>query len=401
MISYDEALQQIFDAVVPLGTERVALDDAHTRVLSRQVVSQFDLPLFDNSAVDGYAVRAEETPGTLKLVGTVPAGEAADFELQPGTTVKVMTGAPVPRGADAVVMREDVEGTATFKDGIELGANIRRQGEEISVGDTLFEAGTSCTPPVVALLASAGVSEVSVFKRPTVGVLVTGDELVTPGEELKPGHIYESNGIALKTALAEIGIDARVERTKDDLGSTIKAVKELAKQCDVLITTGGVSVGDFDVVRKALESIGAQEKFWRVSMKPGKPICFSVVDPSSEMRTRYVFGLPGNPVSVLVTFSLFVVPALLAMQGTAQTMNEESGTLAHDWKHHTGRLEFARAFVTRNGNGASVSLEKCQASHMLSGLANANALAILDADEESFAKGEIVDIRELPWRTKR
>ncbi|HET6613478.1 MAG TPA: gephyrin-like molybdotransferase Glp, partial [Kofleriaceae bacterium] len=315
MKSVDEATRAIRAAVKPLGAERVKLAAARGRIIAAPVFAGRALPPWDNSAMDGFAVRANEVPGTLPIAATIAAGTSPTAGLAPGTCARIMTGAPVPDGADAVIMREDAEvvdggGRVAFAQPVNPGQHIRRAGGDIAPGDRALCAGTEMDAPAIGLLAALGHDRVDVARKPAVAIISTGDELIEVGQDLGPGQIYSSNNHALAAQIDEAGgIPIDLGIAPDNL-EAISASFERARSADIIVTSGGVSVGDFDFVRDALAAIGAQVAFWKVAIKPGKPLVFGTAPPAT-----LIFGLPGNPVSSMVTFELFVRPVIRAMLG--------------------------------------------------------------------------------------
>jgi molybdopterin molybdotransferase len=314
LLTIDEALALVLARVVAVEPEPVALADAAGRVLSEPARAAVDLPPFPSSAMDGFAVRAADTPGTLAVVGRVAAGRPARRALGAGEAMGISTGGVVPDGADSVVPIEVVEDrgeTVVIKDNVVINDNVRGRGGDLRIGDVVVEAGVMLRAAHVGALAAAGVTSVACARRPRAAIVVTGTELRPPGEPLEAGQIYDANGFILAAQLASAGaVVDRLPTVADDEAETRAAIaRGLAG--DVLVTTGGVSVGVHDLVRAAEAELGVEEVFWRVAMQPGKPVAFGV-----RGRTL-VFGLPGNPVSSLVGFELFVRPALLALQGLA------------------------------------------------------------------------------------
>ena len=314
LLSIDEALARVLARVRPLEPERVPVHAAAGRVLAEDVAAAVDLPSFRSSAMDGYALRADDTPGTLPVVFRIAAGLPADRPLAAGETMAISTGGAVPEGADAVVPIEVVaeqDNRLHVPDTAAAGANIRAVGGDVRAGDSLLAAGTVLGAAQVGALAAAGVAEVAVGRRPAVVVLSTGTELRRPGEPLGPGQIYESNSPMLAAAFAAAGaVVERIGPVADDEGEHRAALRR-GLEADVLVSSGGVSVGPHDLVRRVLAELGAEEDFWGVAVRPGKPLAFA-----TRGRTL-VFGLPGNPVSSLVAVELFVRPALLALQGAS------------------------------------------------------------------------------------
>jgi molybdopterin molybdotransferase len=294
MLPVSQAVERILARTTPNELETVSTIDAHGRVLGADAISQRALPPYDNSAMDGFAVRSDELPGTLPIGGVIAAGDVPGIELAPGTVLRIMTGSPLPNGADAVVMRENVEDagtTATFAEPATVGRHIRQRGEDVAIGDVVVSAGSPLGPGELGALASVGLSSLAVRRRPTVGILATGNELVAVGTPPGEGQIVNSNELTLAAQVVEAGgVAVRRGIATDTLEAVTEAIRA-GLEHDVLITSGGVSVGDFDHVRPALESLGVEIDFWKVAMKPGKPVVFGVA-PSGTL----VFGLPGNPV---------------------------------------------------------------------------------------------------------
>lgn len=405
--SYAEALAAVLADASLLGTESIALADAAGRVLAQDIVAPFDLPRFDNTAVDGYAVHAADVEranrdglAELSLGMTVPAGDAMrGRELTPGVAARVLTGSPLPAGTAAVVMQEDVEVRGEFlriAATIAPGNCIRRQGEEFRRGDVVARGPRPLTPPLCALAAAMGLTHLTVARAPRVGLLVTGSELVAPGQPLQDAQIYESNGPGLAAALRLAGIASLEVRTVDDrLDPTVAALATLLDTCDVVVTSGGVSVGIYDAVKEALEKLGVERRMWRVAIKPGKPFFFGIRERNGH-RTA-VFGLPGNPLSALVTFSVFAFPFLRALQGAEPGPRKFSATLVTPLRKTAGRLEFVPVTLRRDGGQWHAHPLDKRSSHMLGGFAQAEALAIFPAELETLAAGTLVECQFLPW----
>lgn len=395
LLSIDDALARILARARPLDSERVPVAAAAGRVLANDVAARVDLPPFASSAMDGFAVRAADLPGRLPVVFRIAAGLPADRPLAPGEAMEISTGGAVPEGSDAVVPIEHVVETANE---IEIvshllsGAHVRPRGGDVRAGDVLLEAGTVLGAPQVGALAAAGVAEVMCARRPTVVVLSTGTELRAPGDELGPGQIYESNGPMLAAALEAAGaIVERLGPITDDEQSH-RAALERGLAADVLVSSGGVSVGPHDLVRRILAELGAEEDFWGVAVRPGKPLAFG------SRGATLVFGLPGNPVSALVAVELFVRPALLALQGAARPgPRYESGRLASALRRNTARDELVRA-RTRDEAGQPV-LEPLsgQESHMIARAAAADALVLIPRGDGELAAGEAVRYLRLSY----
>lgn len=395
LLSIDDALARILARARPLDSERVPVAAAAGRVLANDVAACVDLPPFASSAMDGFAVRAADLPGRLPVVFRIAAGLPADRPLAPGEAMEISTGGAVPEGSDAVVPVEHVVETANeieIVSHVLSGAHVRPRGGDVRAGDVLLEAGTVLGAPQVGALAAAGVAEVMCARRPTVVVLSTGTELRAPGDELGPGQIYESNGPMLAAALEAAGaIVERLGPITDDEQSH-RAALERGLAADVLVSSGGVSVGPHDLVRRILAELGAEEDFWGVAVRPGKPLAFG------SRRATLVFGLPGNPVSALVAVELFVRPALLALQGAARPgPRYESGRLASALRRNTARDELVRA-RTRDEAGQPV-LEPLsgQESHMIARAAAADALVLIPRGDGELAAGEAVRYLRLSY----
>lgn len=391
MTSFDDALASVLSLASSKGVEEIPVEDGLGRYLASDFHAKFDSPLFDNSSVDGFAVRSSDVTGAVSLpcVGVVYAGDENVAALSPGTTVRVMTGAAMPEGANAMVMQEDVafDGeVATFSAPVKSGQAVRKRGEEFRAGDLLVRAGGRLTSQSLALIAGQGCSEVSVGVRPVLSLIVTGSELAQGGEALKPGQIYESNSVSLSLRAMESGVERPVVRSVgDDVDALREAFEAACQESDVVVFSGGASVGEKDLVRRMCLSSGVEEVFWRINMKPGKPVFFG------RRGSVLVFALPGNPVSAQVTFHLLVAPVLRAMSGCASPgLTYEDAVLGTDVKHAAGRKEFVRA-MTRNEGGRLVATPIAkQGSHMSSGMAMADRLIVVGEDEECLKAGSIV-----------
>jgi len=388
LLSIDDALARVLARARPLEAESVPVAAAARRVLSEAVSARVDLPPFASSAMDGFAVRAADLPGRLPVVFRIAAGLPADRPLAPGEAMEISTGGAVPEGADAVVPIELVvekDNKIEIADRLSAGAHVRSAGGDVRAGDVLLEAGTVLGAAQVGALAAAGVADVLCARRPAVVVLSTGTELRAPGAELGPGQIYESNGPMLAAAFETAGaLVERIGPIPDDEESHRVAL-ERGLAADVLVSSGGVSVGPHDLVRRILAELGAEEDFWGVAVRPGKPLAFGSRDAT------LVFGLPGNPVSSLVAVELFVRPALLALQGAMRPGPlYESGRLASALARNAARDELVRA-RTRDGAGEAM-LEPLtgQESHMIARAAAADALVLVPAGGGELPAGERV-----------
>jgi molybdopterin molybdotransferase len=376
----EEALAHVLARVSPLESEPVPVGDAVGRVLAEAAVAAVDLPPFDSSAMDGFAVRAADTPGTLRVAGQSAAGRPADRALRHGEAIEISTGAVVPDGADAVVPVERTTGDLVVEH-VAPGENVRPRGGDVRAGETVVDAGVQLGPPQLGALAAAGVVEVRVARRPRAVVLPTGSELRAPGATLKPGEIYESNSVLLRAQLASAGADVTVLAPVADDRDATRAALERGLDADVLVTSGGVSVGPHDLVRGLLAELGAKEVFWRVAVKPGKPVAFAV------RGGTLAFGLPGNPVSSLVGFELFVRPALRALQGVRDARPDFlPGRLAAPLRRNDQRDELVRARRTDELLEPIVGQE----SHMIARSAAADALVLVPRGDGVLEAGASV-----------
>jgi len=402
MISVAEAVEIVRQRTVRLSAERVAIDQALGRVLAEDAVADSDLPPFDRSQMDGYAVRAEDVkaaPVRLRIAGESAAGRGWHNQLEEGQAVRIMTGAPVPSGADSV---QQVELTHELKDGtvvelletVELGKSIVKRGAEIKAGEVVLNAGTVINAAMMAVLAAFGYANVEVFRRPRVAVLATGTELVsvdqTPGQD----QIRDSNNYSLTAYAALAG--ATVERmplTGDETSLLKKQIAEAAKRCDLIVTSGGVSMGVYDLTKSALKELDAEIFFERVALRPGKPTVFARL-PNGTL----VFGLPGNPVSVAVTFNLFARTALLAMQGAADpTLKRETAALARSVKGTTDRESYLPAQLMTNDDAELIAFPlKWGGSSDFVAFALTTALLIVPANLKSIEAGSLVTVLRLP-----
>lgn len=405
MLSVEEALEATLAGVARLPAERVALAEARGRVLAEDVFADTDQPPFDNAAVDGYAVRAADTAGAsaeipcvLESLGEAPAGTAEAPALRPGACVRVMTGGPMPRGADAMVMVEDTRsGGETEAGRVQILAearsrdHVRYRGESIRAGARTLAAGTLVGPAEVALLASCGQAAPLCVRRPRVAVFSTGDELVDAACVPGPGQIRDTNRYTLAALVGEAGAELHsVAHVPDDAAATEAAFRRAAGMdgggaADVIITSGGVSVGDRDYVKPVLDRLGSLE-LWRVRMKPGKPVAFGRIGPT------LFFGLPGNPVSTMVTFELFARPALLKMAGRSDLARPRvRATLAADVEHVPGRREYVRAHVALSGSAWRAEPTGAQGSSLLLSMVGANAYIIVPEEADGLRAGETVE----------
>jgi molybdopterin molybdotransferase len=395
MLTLEEARAAILQRIIPAtDVENLPLSAVRGRYAAAEIRARVDNPAFDNSAMDGYALSAADLARAnfrLPLAGESAAGSMPGA-LTPGTCMRVFTGAPIPPGADTVVIQEDIkrEGDAVvFPRNAQPGANIRRQGEDFKSGDLLFAPGRRLGAVKLALLATAGVAQVDVFRHARVLVVATGDELVAPGAALRPGQIYESNRLATLAQLEDFGVAAVDGGTVRDDPVQLRALLQRSVDYDFVITSGGASVGDHDLVKQVFAEIGEIE-FWKVRIKPGKPLAFGRIGT----RTHF-FALPGNPVSSLVTYKLFVEPALATWHHATPTDWRLPATAANGFRRHPGRTEFLRArLFTEDGKLMAEAL-KGQGSHMLAPIRDTNGFIRVEADSAGFGAGEPVTVVPL------
>jgi len=395
VLDLETAVARVLAALPAPQTDRIPLAESAGRILAETIVSPLDLPAFDNSAMDGYAVRAAEVreakadaPIRLRLRTRIPAGETFSGELLPGECARLFTGAPLPRGADAVVMQEDtrIEGEGVLIcDAVQPGENVRFQGEDIRQGTTLVEAGEELGPGKLCLLAATGVAAVGVGRQPKIGLVATGSELREAGQPLAPGQIYESNRAMLAPLVTQAGGVAKIYPLVSDTLEVTRAALETAfSECDLVITSGGVSVGEMDFVKPAFESLGGELQFWKVAIRPGKPFVFG------RRGDKFLFGLPGNPVSAFVTFLLLVRPALRRWQGARDvSLPAQPGVLGEPITNVGDRRHFMRVRVDAEGKIFSAGK---QASHALASLAQADGLLAVPPDT-TWPAGTSVSVR--------
>ena len=413
MLSFEDAKRRISQLPLPLRMETIPIWDAFGRILAKDIHAVQDLPAWNNSAMDGYAFRredilgaSEQNPITLTLSGIIQAGDASEDSLKPGTCIRIFTGAPVPNGADVVIMQENTtadENTVTITKCPAVWKNIRRHGEEALAGSTIVKKGTHLNAAAIGFALSASVHEVSVFVFPKIGIFSTGDELRNPkvGGTLQTGQIWGTNLINLQIAFQQMGIvvqDCGIAR--DTIESTqqtlLRAIQDM--HCDMLISTGGVSVGDFDVVHKALADLPGHHvemDFWKVRMKPGKPVAIGTI--CTPTKNIPIFALPGNPVSALMGFYQFVRPYLLSKMSVP---NPELPTvdveLGQDFTKRGSRLEFVRIWLKRDEDSIKAFATGNQSSAWMSSFADATALLPFPAEQTLLTKGSIHRVQCLP-----
>jgi molybdopterin molybdotransferase len=384
----EEAQALVLARAQPLGAEPVPVAAAAGRISAQAAAATVDLPPFASSAMDGFAIRAGDAPGRLTVVDRAAAGSPAGLALGAREAIEISTGGVVPAGADAVIPLEYVvkyDNTIEIAESVAAGAHVRPRGGDIATGDEVVPAGVRLGPAQIGALAAAGVAEIACARRPRVALLATGSELVAVGTALGPGQIYESNGLMLAAALAAVGADIELLPTVADDEPAHREALARGLAADVLVTSGGVSVGPHDLVRQIEAELGVEEVFWRVAIKPGKPISFGVRDAT------LVFGLPGNPVSSLVGCELFVKPALRALQGLEDPLPRvEHGVLAAALRRNDARDEFVRARSRLDRDGVVLEPLSGQESHMIARAAAADALVHVPRGDGSLAAGSTV-----------
>ncbi len=392
LIDYSEAERLVLENTRRLPVEGVPLVEAQGLALAEEVRAKFDSPPFDNSAVDGYALRSADAEAgrSFKVVDEAPAGRPASKSVGEGEAIKIFTGGVIPEGADAVVMVENTTGWGEefeLKKAASPGQNVRRSGEDVREADVILREGTEVGPPEIALAATQGYGVLPVYRRPKVVVLSTGTELVEPGvRDLSPGEIYDSNSFAMISQAHEIGAEARrISAASDEAGVIRDAVREALETADVVVTSGGVSVGEKDLVKGTMLELGVEQVFWGVKFKPGKPLFFGIRD---DVR---FFGLPGNPVSAMVCFELFVRPALMQMMGRKDERRRRIEVyFEEDIKNRFGRMHAMRVSLERTQRGWLARSVGAQGSGLVSSLTKADALALIGPESEGVRAGEPV-----------
>ncbi len=393
LIEYPEAVRLVLENARQLPAEGVPLLESQGLALAEDVRARFDSPPFDNSAVDGYAVRSADAEAgrTFRVVDEAPAGRPAAKSVGEGEAIKIFTGGVIPEGADAVVMVENTTGWGErfeLKKAASPGQNVRGSGEDVRGGDVILKKGAEVGPPEIALAATQGYGGLPVYRRPKVVVLSTGTELVEPGaRDLSPGEIYDSNSFAVIAQARELGAETRrISAASDDPDLIRDALSEVLETADVVVTSGGVSVGEKDLVKGTMLELGVQQIFWGVKFKPGKPLFFGV---RGDVR---LFGLPGNPVSAMVCFELFVRPALMRMMGREDKKRPHIDVyFQEDVKNNFGRMHAMRVSLERTEKGWLARSVGAQGSGLVSSLIRADALALIGPDSEGARAGEPVE----------
>jgi molybdopterin molybdotransferase len=410
MLSVEEALQKILAEVDALETETVPILEALGQVLAEDIVSAINVPPLDNSAMDGYAVRALDTAGAagvspklLRVIDTVIAGSISQKEVTPCTAVRIMTGAPLPRGADAVVQFENTDETGRKNPGAEIGIlvpaepglNVRRAGEDVAKGAVAIKKGAVIRPAEVGVMASLGYSRVKAVRRPVVAILSTGNELVELGQPLPEGKIYDSNLYSLAGLVKRYGCVPKILGIARDEEKSLIAKLRQAQDADMLLTTGGVSMGDYDMVKDVLARDGKMV-FWKVRVKPGKPLAFGKIKGKTKDIPH--LGLPGNTVSCMVSFELFVRPALLKMMGKKNLDKPAVEAILEDnVKNDAGRRVYNRAIIARRDGHYYARMTGPQGSGILKSMVLANGLVLIPEEKKAMKKGETIRALMLDW----
>ncbi|MDF2158318.1 molybdopterin molybdotransferase MoeA [Algoriphagus sp. CAU 1675] len=386
MITVDKAKEILQSQKFPTVEERLSLIQARGRFLSEPIFSPMDVPSFDNSAMDGYAFSWSEGINSLELVGEVPAGKSSDLILKSGQAVRIFTGAPIPKGSDTVVQQEKVrkEGDKVFFDPADsnLGMHVRKKGAQCQNGDLIAQKGSLLTPGMISLLASVGVTEVQVYATPKVALLITGDEIQEIGTNLSHGHIYNANGPALTAWLSDMGVkDIRTIKVNDEKSEVIDSVKKALEWADLILITGGISVGDYDFVKQALSENRVKELFYKVSQRPGKPLF------AGRTSSQMVFALPGNPASVLSCFMNYVKPWIRGQMGYSNTW--ENWELLPMAQSHVSKVRLTVFLKSKIRNG-KVEVLTGQESFNLFAFGEADGFAEIPMGSEEIGSGDLV-----------
>ena len=398
MISAEEAIEIILEKTKILPKEKIFINNSLNRILAEDIYSPYNIPLSDNSAMDGFAVKSEDTkgadknnPAKLKIIGTIPAGKIFDGILNNGEACKIMTGGVIPEGADAIARKEickEEDGYVYIFEQVEKEKDLRKAGEDIKEGELILEKGTKITPAVMGVLASVGKSSFYVFKKPVVSILISGDEIADIDEPVVKGKVKNSNTYSLLGLIEESGgIAVNCGIIKDDKESLKRAIIENLNS-DIILSTGGVSVGDYDYTKEVIEEIGFDIHFWRLKIKPGKPLLFAT------MKDKLYFGIPGNPVSTMVVFYNFIMPAMLKMQGKKDIfLPEVEAILSENIVKKDSRKEFIRGIMYEENGKIYVKSTGPQGSGILKSMAKGNCFIVVDKDTDFIEKGKKIKVK--------
>ena len=391
MITVKEALEILIANCNKANSVELSLSDSLDLYLAEDIYAPINVPSFNQSAMDGYAFKFKNVNSELNVVDEIAAGDIRELEFGEAEAVRIFTGAKVPDGFDTVVMQELTEVKSNkliVKDkGLKLGGNIRKEGHQIKEGDLALREGKKIDPATIGFLASLGLTKIKVYKKPSVTILVTGDELIKPGNPIKKGQVYESNTFMLKAVLDQLNIIAKVVFLKDNFNDTKLAIKQALSSSDLLIVSGGISVGDYDFVKPSLEENGVEELFYKVKQKPGKPLFFG------KKEEKFVFALPGNPAAALNCFYMYVLPAINIYLGNPKPfLSKIELPINQFYKKKSGRAEFLKAY----SDGRNVKLLEGQGSDVLLSFSKANCLVFLGDDLVSLEQGDVVEVHLLP-----
>ncbi len=383
MISVKEALLKVKENTTNLDVQTVEVENAVGYSLSEDIFSQINMPPFDQSAMDGYAVQLHNSD-SYSLIGEVKAGDNSEFTVNKGEAVRIFTGAMIPAGANTVIKQEDInrnEGEIVVQNTIKLGDNIRYAGEQIKKGQLALEKNSRLNPGAIGFLSMLGFTKISVYRKPIIGIIATGNELVKPGNPLEPGSIYESNTFMLNAAINEIGLEAKMHTVEDNYEATRDKINKVIEESDLTIITGGISVGDYDFVGDALNELEVESHFYKVRQKPGKPLFFGT------RASKNVFALPGNPAAVLSCFYVYVLPCIKLLMGRSDYIEKpQKLSLTSPYKKTAKMTHFLKAYA----EGGEVTILKSQSSAMLNSFTKANCLVKMSQDREEWQIGDKV-----------
>ena len=407
LIDVDTAITRVLSSVDELGFEIKNTLQALNHVCFEDVIATLNIPPTDNSSMDGYAVKSEDVKGAssdrpidLSVIGTISAGQIPDFEVVQNSAAKIMTGASIPKGADAVIPFEDIQNiekeSIRVVEMVKKRNNIRNSGEDVKKGNVLIKKGKLISAADIGVMASQGLVDIKVVKKPVVAILATGNELMGPGEMLENGKIYDSNSPAIAAAVIEAGAVPKVLGIAKDTHDSLKEKIELASSCDLIVTSAGVSKGDYDIVKDFINNIG-EIQFWSVKMRPAKPIAFGCIDTNNRKKIP-IIGLPGNPVSAMVAFEKFGRPAIFKMRGIHDYSRFVIKAILQDTiDNYDGRRIYARGIVKKIENEYHVTLTGSQQSNLLTSMSKANGLVVCPEDVRRLEIGSIVRVEMINW----